>query len=406
MTQSSVARAFSLPSENSDFNRKSTPRTVDGVARYRSKRGEAIARRLSIAAHACGSPVALGMADMMRECSAPSNLWTASDLHNPDGEAFDGVGTLAACGSRLCPSCSADLRRRSRRRARMALADFTLRSGELFRFVTLTMPTVPDASLIDTLRVIQRAWSLLRKRKFWMTCVRGGIKGVEFTVTAIGYHAHLHLLVASKWIEHARLRSEWTECLRAAWSEQALDIVFNTPSGEAIVDVRLIRAKHRGSSRVAVSVENALQEVSKYVTKSESWDAVPDAHLVEIAEVKRWQRLFEVFGEMRARVGAEAEAEPERATASVHTPDVSDGAQLRIPFPEQPRKRRNARAPTLRTLMVTLERPAWLKILAARFSERREHRRTSLTQLYPYARFRSLSGDAFVGTALRSTLAA
>ncbi len=408
--QRSFARAFTLPSENSDFNRKST-RTVDGVARYRSARGEAIARRLTIAAHSCGSLVALGMADMMRECSSPSNVWTATDLHNADGEAFDGVGTLAACGSRLCPSCSADLRRRSRRRARMALAGFSLRAGELYRFVGLTTPTVSDASLTDSLRAVQRAWSLLRKRKFWLSCVRGGIKGVEFTVTTHGYHSHIHLLVASKWIEHATLRAEWSHCLRVAWSEQGHGIVFNTPTGEAIVDVRLIRAKHRGSSRVAVSIDHALQEVSKYVCKSESWDAVPDDHLVAVAEVQRWQRLFEVFGEMRARVGEIAVAQSERATTFLDTQDLSDGnlsdgAQLRIPYPEQPIKRRNARAPTLRTLMVDLDRQAWLKILAARISDRRAHRRTSLSLRYPCARFRSLSGDVFVGTALRSSLAA
>ncbi len=405
MTQRFIARSLRISTDVPNVNNKSSARGVDGVARYRCARGEAIARRLTIAAHACGSSVALGVADMIRECSSPSNVWTATDLHNADGEAFDGVGTLASCGSRLCLSCAAALCRRSRRRARVGLAGFSLRSGELFRFITLTMPTVPDASLIDTLRVIQRAWSLLRKRKFWLTCVRGGIKGVEFTVTANGYHTHIHLLVASKWIKHATLRSEWTHCLRAAWREHGLDIVFDTPSGEAIVDVRLIRAKHRGSS-VAVSIESALEEVTKYVTKTESWDALPDAHLVEIAEVKRWQRLFEMFGDMRARVGAEKVAQPERATASVHAINLSDGDQLRIPYPEQPIKHRSASAPTLRTLMVTLDRPAWLKILAARFSERREHRRTSLRQLYPYARFATLSGDVFVGTELRSTLAA
>ncbi len=377
-------------SSTSSKLRSAPSRGVDSIASYRARRGVEIAGRLTSAAVACGSSVALGISDLMRECASPANVWTARDLHNAEGELFDGVGTFASCGVRLCPSCSASLRRRARRRARAALTSCALRSGEHARFITLTMPTVADASLLETIHIIHRAWSLMRKRKFWKANVRGGVKGVEFTVTPNGYHTHVHILAISKWIEYAGLRSEWSHCLRSAWRASGREIAFNTPHGEAVVDVRLVKAKMRASaSRVIVSLESALQEVCKYITKSESWDALPDAHLVEIAEVERWPRLFEVFGEMRDRHDA---PETDRVFTSLDTQNISDGAQLLFSFESSPAMPSRARPPTMRDMMRTLDRQTWLIILSLRFTDRRAYRRSVLCGLYPYAVFMSLDG--------------
>jgi len=141
-----------------------------------------------------------------------------------------------------------------------------------------------------------------------------------------------------------------------------------------------------------------LQEVCKYVTKSESWDAVPDAHLVEIAEVERWPRLFEVFGEMRDRHDAPG---TDRVVTSLDTPNLSDGAQLQFSFDESPASPSRARPPTLRALMRTLDRQMWLIILSLRFTDRRAYRRSVLCGLYPYAVFRSLNGVESIGAMAR-----
>jgi hypothetical protein len=370
----------------------SASRGVDGIACYRARRGIAIADRLALAAVARDSKIALGVSDVMRECSSPANIWTARDLHNADGELFDGVGIFASCGVRLCPSCSAALRRRARRRARVALASCAMRSGEHARLVTLTMPTVEGASLIETIEAVHRAWSLLRKRKFWRANVRAGIKGVEFTVTASGYHTHIHILAVSRWIAHAALRSEWSHCLRSAWRAKGHEISFNTHHGEAVVDVRLVKGERRASSSgMIVSLEGALQEVCKYITKSESWDALPDAHLVEVAEVKRWPRLFEVFGAMRSQ------DERCAVVTSLDTQIISDGAQLGFSFDSSPASPSRARPPTLRDMMSTLERRTWLSILSLRFADRRAYRRSVLCVRYPYAVFSDLNGSELVG---------
>jgi hypothetical protein len=250
------------------------------------------------------------------------------------------------------------------------------------------MPTIAEASLLETIQIVHRAWSLMRKRKFWKANVRAGIKGVEFTVTPNGYHTHIHILCISKWIEYAGLRSEWSHCLRSAWRASGREIVFKTSHGEAVVDVRLVKPKMRASaSRVIVSLESALQEVCKYITKSESWDALPDAHLVEIAEVERWPRLFEVFGEMRAK-----DEKPRVAVTSLDTQNISDGGQLLFSFESSPAMPSRARPPTLRGLMRTLDRQTWLIILSLRFTDRRAYRRSVLCGLYPYAVFMSLDG--------------
>jgi hypothetical protein len=363
-------------------------RNVAGLASYRSRRGAEIAARLASAARSCGSSVALAVSDKVSECSRPENIWTAVDLHRADGELFDGTGSFAACGSRLCPSCSADLRRRSRRRARAGLASVTLQPGEDFRFVTLTMPTVEGAPLVETIAVVQRAWSLLRKRQFWLSAVRAGIKGVEFTVTAHGYHTHVHFLTVARWIAHAGLRAEWTLCVSKAWAERGRSVTFNTPTGEAVVDVRLVRNR-RGSSSKVVSIEAALQEVSKYVTKSESWDAVPDEHLVAIAEVRRWARLFEVFGDMRRAVSEDEPARAGAAVASLDTPYLSDGS------PHEPEP--GVRAHTLIDVALSVDRLTWLAILSRRFAERRAYRRAALADRYPFAVFKSLAGEVTHG---------
>jgi hypothetical protein len=373
---------------------QTTARDVRGVAAYRSRRGAQTADRLAFAARSCGSSVALAVSDKIAECSRAENIWTASDLHRDDGELFDGTGTYAACGSRLCPSCCADTRRRSRRRARAALASVVLESAEDFRFVTLTMPTV-DAPLVETLAVFQQAWSLLRKRRFWLSAVRAGVKGIEFTVTPSGYHVHAHLLLVSRWIAHAELRAEWTYCVRKAWADECGHYVkFNTPTGEAVVDVRLVRNR-RGSSAKVVSVEAALQEVCKYITKGETWDAVPDADLVAIAEVRRWARLFEVFGDMRPRRVSRnepARADAGAAVASLDTPYLCDGS------PGE-REAVRVRADALIDVALRVDRLTWLAILSRRFAERRAYRRAALVERYPLAVFESLAGEVTYGCA-------
>jgi replication protein len=361
-----------------------------------------MAARVASAAASCGSRRALAVASMLSSCAAPENVWTGRDLHRvEDGELFDGVGSLWACGSRLCPSCSASLRRRARRRARAGVEGCRLLTGEHWRFITLTAPTIEGASLLSVMAVFQRAWSLLRKRQWWRERVRGGVKGVEWTEgqTGRGYHVHLHLLVCGRWIEHQRLREEWTGALLRAWSERGLDVTLNTRTGQAIVDIRFVRSrpgKHHGAS---VSFEHALQEVCKYICKSEAWDSVPDSHLVEVAEVRRWPRLFELFGATRDAASvitpAGTEASDQAEGASLDTQYISDGSTTRAGPVLRALRSPDERAAPLRDLIGVMEPLSWKELLAIRVADARSYRKALLSRTYPFASFYLLSGESF-----------
>jgi hypothetical protein len=69
-----------------------------------------------------------------------------------------------------------------------------------------------------------------------------------------------------------------------------------TDAYKSVVDIRLVREKGRASAG-EIGLTDAIKELCKYVTKASSWDAVSDNELVALAEVKRWPRCFELFGE-------------------------------------------------------------------------------------------------------------
>jgi hypothetical protein len=295
----------------------STPeRDVVAVACYRSRRGAQIAVRIE-GAIVTGAASAQRVVDCLRECARPENAFHAEDMHNDAGELFKGLGTLWTCNERLCPACLSDRSRRARGRVRAALGRVAPIGDERWRFVTLTMPTMAarDVPLLAALYVVARAWRLFSKRDWWSGLVRAGVKGVEFTLgnpkrleregrewspEVDGYHVHIHLLVLSGWVEWSKLREEWSECLRASWSEQGIEQSINTKDGLAVCDVRLIVNRKQGAGR-GITSEGAVNEVAKYVTKCESWLSVPESQLVEVASIERWPRMFELLGECRER---------------------------------------------------------------------------------------------------------
>jgi len=71
-----------------------------------------------------------------------------------------------------------------------------------------------------------------------------------------------------------------------------------TSAMKAGVDVRMVREKGRASV-AEIGITSAVKELTKYITKSPTWEAVPDDHLVEMAEIMRWPRCFELLGAWR-----------------------------------------------------------------------------------------------------------
>ncbi len=377
-------------------------RDVLGIALDRVGRGITMANRLLRAAKAVGSEAATREAFLLRQCAAAENVMVAQSLDAENAETgkselFDGVGVLAGCGSRLCPSCCADLRRRSRSRARAGLAA----AGKAFykerrKFVTLTSPTAQGASVLESIAFINGAFARLRKKAFWQSRVRGAIKGVEFTNGSLGYHAHIHLIVVGSFLERGaaqeaatvvkrakaaaekeakakaakgrrlkvveskteskslpplgNLQDSWAECLLAEAKARKWSVVRSAVAAEAaataggvwldwrgaaesgvVVDVREIREKSDDYKSETTSERDALNEVLKYTTKGVDMLRLPDQHLVEVATVRRWSRMFELLGDCKVSTEKET-VNSESAKASdalLDTPCLS-GAEFSL----------------------------------------------------------------------------
>lgn len=225
------------------------------------------------------------LAHRIDACNDESNHWLATDLHNDDGELYDGGGKFWSCGSKLCPSCLAKQARRNRAHLRESISKQKLAVGENLHFVTFTMPN-PSLDLLTTRAIINRAWTLLRKRTYWKRLVQGGCKSEEFTVTPKGFHYHLHSILRSRFISYAKLKSEWTECLTKAALEVA-DHVMTYATADKLAMVNVQRVK---------SADAAIKEVAKYITKATSWSKLESATLLDLARIRRFPRMFELFG--------------------------------------------------------------------------------------------------------------
>jgi hypothetical protein len=293
-------------------------RDAVSVACYRSRSGAEIAARLEAAAG--GDVKIIVEADLIRAAAGVSNVWHGSDLMNRDGELYDGAGVLFSSGCRLDPSYMKAVRSRARVRVREAMLSVSPHGSERWRLVTLTMPTLHGSSLHRTLEVFNAAWSIMRKRLWWRSNVRAGIKGEEFTLGDLkrirregrewdseqdGYHVHAHVLVLSGWLKWQELGEEWTCCLERAAKRAEVPLTLNTSHGRAVVDVRLVVPRTKGKARGVVSEAGAVEEVCKYITKPDSFMKLPDSHLCEVVHALRGRRMIELLGELNKRRGSQ-----------------------------------------------------------------------------------------------------
>ena len=256
-------------------------------------------------------------------------------------------------GSRLCSNYIEALRRRNRGNARrgvlraqgsMSPAEWyqhrnpKMRGRLAWSFLTLTLPRVEHGSPFQEVRRFVRAFDLFRKREAWGDKVRAAVKGVELKLStfmgAVGIHVHGHVLMLARWWRWQDLRREWFACVQRA----TLDIYGEELDAEAleaqveggvITDIRTVRSKHHEGE---VPLEDALQETLKYITKPDDWADLVQAGqvgrrmLLELEEVERWPRMFELLGTARERKGTAADpADAEGGRGFLDTACVNDG---------------------------------------------------------------------------------
>lgn len=289
-------------------------------------------------------------------CNHPENLWKATGAINYDtGEEYTASGTFWNCGSKLCSNCLAERSRRNRKRLREAINSVEFLPREKLKFLTFTISN-PGLDLLATREIINRAWALFRKRKLCVSLFRGGSKSEEFTVTENGFHYHLHVLVISKWFLYQELRRVWTECVEKAFADAKVPFEVNTKDGLLICKFKDV-----------TSTERSIQEVCKYVTKSDSWVKMHVQSLTDVALVRRWFRMFELFGCLSDRQSVREERE-----SIVHTSSLSDG--------ESPSPRRY-----WRDFVNQFDDLQYLTELRIEFAEAKQYRLEQLRRRWPEA---------------------
>jgi plasmid rolling circle replication initiator protein Rep len=394
--------------------RKTAERVYNHVDRayYQREKAETVADALHAAAEA--NPAHknydenLVHADRIKYCSEKVNYYTANDLNTSDGECYNGFSHLSACSSKLCIACNALASKRNKKTAAAAIAGTELvrrtyrdyEDGgkvkiqqEQLRFITLTMPPLQDSCLY-TLDILADAWERFRKTDFLKNYVSGFVRGSEFTTRKDGtYHSHIHLLAASVFIPEELIKKFWTKCVETAFQNAGIYFEPGTGSGFCVVNLRFVS-----------SVDAALKEICKYITKAESWSEVPPEHLLEIAAVKRWPKMFSLggkFGATSERLKQEAAAITTATAAGVEresyldTTSVSDGFTkeelLEIAEAEAALLKRKKK-PNWRTLVRELGRERYLIVHAAQVSKQRQYRKRQLIEKYPLATFTDLNG--------------
>ncbi len=365
-----------------------------------------LALRNAIKQTASDNEVLWGLLHRLEACSLPLNHWIGDDLHNEEtGELYEANGNFWGCGSRLCPNCVAKLSRRSRKQLRLAIKDQKLLIGEHYRFITLTMPN-PNRTLLATRKIIDRAWQLFRKRDYFKNKIRGGSKSEEFTVTENRYHYHIHILCISRFINYDVFRQDWTECLETAFRENNIPFNVRTADGLAMIKVEKVSGRR--------NIENAILEVCKYITKNDSWEKIPAEDLIEIASIKRFPRMFELFGCFRE--GRKKQIDdlnnpiPDDQTDIRETENVGEYTILDTKHifdgenscldefsgtspPEIPKKRQ--RAMNWRDFIEAYGIEDYVERLTNELHRALEWRKLALKEKYPYATFRTLVGETF-----------
>lgn len=438
-----------------------------------------------------------------------------AEIEDAEGRSFDAFGRKTSCYSRVCPYCIKLLQRKSQRRLVAARDAFWKNHhrepGKFERFITLTGPTLQDVSLEASNKVYNRAFELLADSAFWSSRVDAGAKHVEFTINQHGYHTHVHLLIYGSYIERdakqeaksrewrseraakheargmrivtalpalGNLQDEWTRCITQAAREFGREVEWNagtlhegwysrfpleagevvevqpTTAAKANVDVRIVREKGRPSDQ-EIGLPGAVKELTKYITKAGSWSEVSNEQLVEIAEVQRWPRCFELLGEWRRTKKQEAvtelpaqvvlriglgetwedfcsrvrrenghsdsyllawdqiaawDARSDAGTlyaaqggdnAFLDTDSVFRSASEPSESPPPQKQFIRPRSPSLMELGERMGFDEWLKIVSIRLADGRRARARLLAKKYPTSRFHCLDGSGFGGAIAR-----
>ena len=279
---------------------------------------------------------------LLAESVSNDNLFVGFEMKNAEGETFIGRGNLVDISSRLSRFYLQRTAKQNRKQIAKNLSGLKPRKGEQWRFITPTMPQLRGCSFAQTAKVYDDALVNLRNnKKFWKK-IRAGVRSREFTngnkierqktkrewTLDDGYHYHTHWIVLSTWLEnrkgHYREFAElWKVALEKSAKANGVVLEFDTEDGLPIIDIRLIVDRRDVDNDAEISLEKAIQETAKYITKQDSLGELPVDQLIEISEFLRGKRMIEPLGEANQRKGSRTPKKAESAEVSNADNEIS-----------------------------------------------------------------------------------
>jgi hypothetical protein len=271
----------------------------------------------------------------------------------------------------------------------------------------LNLKNIPLPVIAEIMQAAWKRFSALETRAgkaatWFQKTVRGGFKNCEFTYTENHiYNYHIHALIVAKskiqrdnFIE---IRQRWTKSLAFAFRKFGVPLEVKTADGLAVVNVRKVSRANR---------EKTINELAKYVTKSDSWSKIPIDQLETIVAVPRFWRMFESFGVCRqtARkmnektVQASENAEFENVNGSVNlNKDAYLDTKELINRQKNELLEKGLRVRRMSWRIRAKEIPLWqYKMeLADEIEEVQRFRKFQLQRKFEFATFQTLDGEVF-----------
>ncbi len=331
--------------------------------------------------------------------SGTANHFVAENLLSAAGETFTGYGSFTVASSSLDAAYLKAKSKKTRKAITFALELCkthlaTNKIGSYKHFITFTQPTLIGIGLEKTFAVADYAWSLFRKRKYFVEKIFGAVIAEEFTLgdkykaenrlwsaDKDGYHAHRHLIAFGKWLDVEQLKIDWTECLELAAAKFGYKLNFTTSNGLGVV--------HR---ETVWSDGKAIDELGKYICKSSTFDDLPASEIIAVETALQGKRMLQTFGKCNKRVGRK------QADAHLDTTGVNDGKQSeQVVTVNENKVKKNYLKTTFREKLESggLEHARFY--LRRELAKRRKWRIDSFLERFPAVLVTDLSGNQFRG---------
>ncbi|MBA7671336.1 hypothetical protein ES703_79492 [subsurface metagenome] len=165
------------------------------------------------------------------------------------------------CGNRFCEICSIPRQARVRKKLTWILSNIKVTTGYRYKHLTLTISS--ESNISDMIKRLVKSFRRLRQRAYWKNAVKGGAYVVEITGHPGKWHAHIHAIIESRWMDWNRLLKIWiiVSSGRGVW-------IDNIPQKEAI------------------------RYLTKYLTKPDAPDQVTE----ECGKALSGFRMYQPFG--------------------------------------------------------------------------------------------------------------